>query len=146
MGKNGKFKKYHLLDNIFIFGYNLNAASTSPSQTVPKTLNDIEKEKIKKRGKENLLNGFDNIENNQLDKISVVVKSLVIVAPEELQNVINFDDYKSQLIGKSKSINELSLISQKMTKDYQLNNLPLVRVILPKQELKPSGATIFLKL
>ena len=128
-----------------LFGYNLNAASTSPSQTVPKVFDDIEKEKIKKRGKENLLNGLDNIKNNQLNQISVVVKSLVIVAPEELQNVINFDDYKSQLIGKSKSINELNLISQKMTKDYQLNNLPLVRVILPKQELKPSGATIFFK-
>ncbi len=128
-----------------LFGYSLHAASTSPSQTIPKVLENIEKEKIKKRGKENLLNGLDNIKNNQLDQISVIVKSLVIVAPKELQNVINFDDYKIQLIGKSKSIKELSLISQKMTKDYQLNDFPLVRVILPKQELKPSGATIFFK-
>ena len=128
-----------------LFGYNLNAASTSPSQTIPKVFENIEKEKIKKRGKENLLNGLDNIKNNQPNQISVIVKSLVIVAPKELQNVINFDDYKIQLIGKSKSIKELSLISQKMTKDYQLNDFPLVRVILPKQELKPSGATIFFK-
>ena len=32
-----------------------------------------------------------------------------------------------------------------MTKDYQSKEFPLVRVILPKQELKPDGATIFFK-
>ena len=32
-----------------------------------------------------------------------------------------------------------------MTKDYQSKDFPLVRVILPKQELKQEGATIFFK-
>ena len=132
---------------ILLFSFSLHAASTSPSQTVPKVLEDIEKEKIKKRSDENLLNGLGNIKikENQLDQISVTVKSLVVIASKELQNVINFDDYKNQLIGKSKSINELNLIAKKMTKDYQLNDFPLVRVILPKQELKPDSATIFFK-
>ena len=132
---------------ILLFSFNLHAASTSPSQTVPKVLEDIEKEKIKKRSDENLLNGLGNIKTkeNQLDQISVTIKSLVVIASKELQNVINFDDYKNQLIGKSKSINELNLIAKKMTKDYQLNDFPLVRVILPKQELKPDSATIFFK-
>ena len=132
---------------ILLFSFSLHAASTSPSQTVPKVLEDIEKEKIKKRSDENLLNGLGNIKikENQLDQISVTIKSLVVIASKELQNVINFDDYKNQLIGKSKSINELNLIAKKMTKDYQLNDFPLVRVILPKQELKPDSATIFFK-
>ena len=132
---------------ILLFSFSLHAASTSPSQTVPKVLEDIEKEKIKKRSDENLLNGLCNIKikENQLDQISVTIKSLVVIASKELQNVINFDDYKNQLIGKSKSINELNLIAKKMTKDYQLNDFPLVRVILPKQELKPDSATIFFK-
>ena len=132
---------------ILLFSFSLHAASTSPSQTVPKVLEDIEKEKIKKRSDENLLNGLGNIKikQNQLDQISVTIKSLVVIASKELQNVINFDDYKNQLIGKSKSINELNLIAKKMTKDYQLNDFPLVRVILPKQELKPDSATIFFK-
>ena len=93
------------------------------------------------------MNGLGNIKikENQLDQISVTIKSLVVIASKELQNVINFDDYKNQLIGKSKSINELNLIAKKMTKDYQLNDFPLVRVILPKQELKPDSATIFFK-
>ena len=105
------------------------------------------KKKLKKRSDENLLNGLGNvkIKENQLDQISVTIKSLVVIASKELQNVINFDDYKNQLIGKSKSINELNLIAKKMTKDYQLNDFPLVRVILPKQELKPDSATIFFK-
>ena len=30
-----------------------------------------------------------------------------------------------------------------MTKDYHSEEFPLVEVILPKQELKPDGATIF---
>ncbi len=132
---------------ILLFSFSLHAASTSPSQTVPKVLEDIEKEKIKKRSDENLLNGLGNIKikENQLDQISVTIKSLVVIASKELQNVINFDDYKNQLIGKSKSINELNLIAKKMTKDYQLNDFPLVRVILPKQELKQDSATIFFK-
>ena len=123
------------------------AASTSPSQTVPKVFEEIEKEKIKKRDGKQLLNGLDNIKTKkeELEQISVTVSSLVIIASKELQNIISFDNYKKQLIGKSKSINELNLIAKKMTKDYQSKEFPLVRVILPKQELKPDGATIFFK-
>ena len=94
-----------------------------------------------------LLNGLNNIKTKkeELEQISVTVSSLVIIATKELQNIISFDNYKKQLIGKSKSINELNLIAKKMTKDYQSKEFPLVRVILPKQELKPDGATIFFK-
>ena len=142
-----QFKSIIYFKIILLFSFSLHAASTSPSQTVPKVLEDIEKKKLKKRSDENLLNGLGNvkIKENQLDQISVTIKSLVVIASKELQNVINFDDYKNQLIGKSKSINELNLIAKKMTKDYQLNDFPLVRVILPKQELKPDSATIFFK-
>ena len=142
-----KFKSIIYFKIFLLFSYNLHAASNSPSQTVPKVFENIEKEKIKKGGNNDLLNGLDNIKikEDQLDQISVTIKSLVIIVSKELQNIINFDDYKKQLIGKSKGINELNLIAKKMTKDYQLNDFPLVRVILPKQELKPDGATIFFK-
>ena len=44
---------------LLLFSFQLNAASTSPSQTVPKVLEDIEKEKNKKLDNhENLLNGL----------------------------------------------------------------------------------------
>ena len=37
------------------------------------------------------------------------------------------------------------MLANGITKDYQTKDLPLVRVILPKQELKPDGATVFFK-
>ena len=111
-------------------------------QTVPKVLEEIEKEKSKLDNQE-FFNGLKNIKKKSR-QISVVVKSLVIIA-EELQNIVDFDTYKNQLIGKSKSINELNLIANMMTRDFRAKEFPLVRVILPKQELKPDGATIFLR-
>ena len=62
-----------------------------------------------------------------------------------MQNIINFDIYKNQLVSKSSTINELNMIANSMTKDYQSKDFPLVRVILPKQELKKEGATVFFK-
>ena len=44
---------------LFNFSKNLNAASTSPSQTLPKVLEDIEKEKIKKLDNQELLKGLE---------------------------------------------------------------------------------------
>ena len=119
---------------LLLFSFQLNAASTSPSQTVPKVLEEIEKEKIKKLDNQEFFNGLKNIkkEEENLEQISVVVKSLVIIASEELQNIVDFDTYKNQLIGKSKSINELNLIANMMTRDFRAKEFPLVRVILPK--------------
>ena len=93
---------------LFNFSKNLNAASTSPSQTVPKVLEDIEKEKIKKRDNQELLKGLENtkIKREQLEQISVIVNSIVVIASKELQNIINFDIYKNQLVSKSTTINE----------------------------------------
>ena len=67
---------------LFNFSKNLNAASTSPSQTLPKVLEDIEKEKIKKRDNQELLKGLENtkIKREQLDQISVIVNSIVAVS------------------------------------------------------------------
>ena len=131
----------------FFFSKNLIAATTLPSQTVPKVFEDIEKEKIQRREDLELLNSLENIKKRkaQQEKIYVTVDSLVIIASKELQNAINFETYKNQLVGKSKSIDELNLLANRMTRDYQIKDFPLVRVILPKQELKPDGATVFFK-
>ena len=132
---------------MFFFSKNLNAGTTLPSQTVPKVFEDIEREKIQRFEDRELLNGLENIKKSkvQQEKIYVTIDSLVIIASKELQNVINFETYKNQLIGKSRSIDELNILANKMTKDYQTRDFPLVRVILPKQELKPDGATVFFK-
>ena len=144
--KQDSFKIFFVLF-LFFFSKNLDAGTTLPSQTVPKVFEDIEKEKIQKREERDLLNGLENIKKRmvQQEKIFVTVDSLVIIASNELQKVINFETYKNQLIGKSKSIDELNILANRMTKDYQTRDFPLVRVILPKQELKPDGATVFFK-
>ena len=99
-----KFKGIIYFIIFLLFGNNLHSASTSPSQTVPKIFEDIEKEKIKKQGEDNLINGLDNIKikKDKLDQISIVVNSLVIIASQELQNIISFKTYNDQLIGKTK--------------------------------------------
>ena len=103
MRKNRFTIFFFVFCTLFNFSKNLNAASTSPSQTVPKVLEDIEKEKIKKRDNQDLLKDLENtkIKREQLDQISVIVNSIVVIASKELQNIINFDIYKNQLVGKS---------------------------------------------
>ena len=106
------------------------------------------KKKNKKARQSRTLERFrkhQNKKESELDQISVIVDSIVIIASKELQNIINFDIYKNQLVSKSSTINELNMIANSMTKDYQSKDLPLVRVILPKQELKKRVRQYFSK-
>ena len=50
---------------------------------MPKVLEEIEKEKIKKRDDQGLFNSLDDIKKNkvQQEQITVIVDSLVIIAP-----------------------------------------------------------------
>ena len=132
---------------LFTWRNELEGATTSPSQIVPKVFEEIEKEKIKKLDKENILKDLNKIDSDDQkpDKIEVVVESIVIIAPKNLQKIIVFDRYKKELVGKKKNIDDLNGVSRKMTQEFGLNDFPLVRVILPKQELKADGATIFFK-
>ena len=132
---------------LFTWRNELEGATTSPSQIVPKVFEEIEKEKIKKLDKKNILKDLNKIDSDDQkpDKIEVVVESIVIIAPKNLQKIIVFDKYKKELVGKKKNIDDLNGVSRKMTQEFGLNNFPLVRVILPKQNLKADGATIFFK-
>ena len=132
---------------LFTWRNELEGATTSPSQIVPKVFEEIKKEKIKKLDKENILKDLNKIDSDDQkpDKIEVVVESIVIIAPKNLQKIIVFDKYKKELVGKKKNIDDLNGVSRKMTREFGLNNFPLVRVILPKQNLKADGATIFFK-
>ena len=132
---------------LFTWRNELEGATTSPSQIVPKVFEEIEKEKIKKLDKENILKDLNKIDSDDQkpNEIEVVVESIVIIAPKNLQKIIVFDKYKKELVGKKKNIDDLNGVSRKMTQEFGLNNFPLVRVILPKQNLKADGATIFFK-
>ena len=82
--------------------------------------------------------------NQQEDTgIKINLKSLIILAPKELQNIIDKEKYNKILIGEPKGINELYNIAYEIEKEFNQKGYPLVRVILPIQELTPEQATVF---
>ena len=99
---------------LFTWRNELEGATTSPSQIVPKVFEEIEKEKIKKLDKKNILKDLNKIDSDDQkpDKIEVVVESIVIIAPKNLQKIIVFDKYKKELVGKKKSIDDLNGVSR----------------------------------
>ena len=67
------------------------------------------------------------------------------MAPKELQKKVNFTKYQQEVIGIPKSIEEFYIIAADIQKEFKSQGFPLVRVIVPKQELEPENATVFLK-
>ena len=126
---------------------NIHAANTSPSQVVPKVFEQIEKDNIKKGEQENLLKDLNNLQKevNKNEEITVSIQSIVIISPKDLQKVLNFKLYEKELVGKTLNIESLNTVARKITQEYNNIGYPLVRVIIPRQELKPEGATVFFK-
>ena len=77
--------------------------------------------------------------------ITITPQTLIILAPQELQNIISVDKYKNKIIGKEQNISELYGLALEIEKDYNEKGYPLVRVVLPTQELEPEEATVFIK-
>ena len=78
--------------------------------------------------------------------ITIIPETIIILAPKKLQKVVNIDKYKKELIGQEKSINDLYKIAEKLTEDFNDKGYPLVRVILPSQELDSENASVFFKI
>ncbi len=77
--------------------------------------------------------------------ITIIPETLIILAPNALQKIISIEKYQNKVIGQEKSISELYNLALEIEKEYNEKGYPLVRVILPTQELEPEQATIFLK-
>lgn len=125
---------------------------TTPSQALPdlfKTYNKPDFYKLRKAQK--IVPVVPKpIKNNETDKIidptlKIIPESIVILAPKLLQNVIDFDKYKNELIGKDQSISNIHDVANKLTNEFNEKGFPLVRVIVPSQELDIVNATIFFK-
>ncbi len=114
---------------------------------VPKVFEKIEKDKIKKGEQDNLLKDLNNLQKkvNKNEEITVSIQSIVIISPKELQKVLDFKVYEKELVGKTLNVENLNSVARKITQEYKNIGYPLVRVILPRQELKPDGATVFFK-
>ena len=77
--------------------------------------------------------------------IKITPETIIILAPKELQNIISVSKYQDEIIGKPQSVNALYSIALEIEKEFNDKGYPLVRVILPVQELEQEQATIFLR-
>ena len=62
-----------------------------------------------------------------------------------MQKIINFEKYKKDILNKETSIDQLNSIAEELTDEFYNKGYPLVRVIVPSQELDTQNATIFFK-
>ena len=88
-----------------------------------------------------------DIKQQEETGIKIIPETLIILAPKELQNlIISVDKYQQGDHWKTKSINELyATLALEIEKEFNSKGYPLVRVILPVQELDQEQATIFFK-
>lgn len=122
-------------------------ASTNPSNTLPESFQRPETESLNNFKKRALPStNFENKDIQQEDDgLKIVTKTLIVLAPRTLQKKVNFLKYEQEVVGKLKKIKDFYQIANDITKEYKLKGFPLVRVIVPKQELKPENAVVFLK-
>ncbi len=123
------------------------SASTNPSNTLPESFQRPETESLNNFKKRALPStNFENKDIQQEDDgLKIVTKTLIVLAPRTLQKKVNFLKYEQEVVGKLKKIKDFYQIANDITKEYKLKGFPLVRVIVPKQELKPENAVVFLK-
>ena len=137
---------------IFLFGVinyqKLMAAPQTPSQALPKMFQKppgLDYYQFKKQDK--VVPELPEIEIKQQEDVGIVIRlsSIIILAPKNLQNIISVEKYQTKVIGKAQSISDLYNIALEIEKDFNDKGYPLVRVILPVQELEPNQASVFFK-
>jgi hemolysin activation/secretion protein len=144
-----KFFQLFLLATFGLANTKLSYASPqTPSQALPKMFQKppgIDYYQFKKQ--ETVVPQMPQIDINQQEDtgIKINLKSLIILAPKELQNIVDKEKYYKSLIGTPQSINDLYQIAYEIERDFNEKGYPLVRVILPIQELAPEQATVFFK-
>ena len=71
-------------------------ATTAPSQIVPNVLDEIEKREIENQKNKQILPEIRELDSLKKldDPIKAKINSLIIIAPKELQTVIDFNKYK----------------------------------------------------
>jgi hemolysin activation/secretion protein len=131
-----------------IFNDLLAANPRTPSQALPKMFQrpaGVDYYEMKKQ--DQIIPAIPEIKLKQQEDtgITITPETLIILAPTELQKVVPIDKYQEKIIGKELSISELYNLALEVEKDFNDKGYPLVRVILPTQELEPEQATVFLK-
>ena len=126
----------------------LSSAPQTPSQALPKMFQkqpSLDYYQFKKQ--DQVIPELPAIEAKQQEDtgIKIIPETIIILAPKELQSIISVDKYQEEIIGKPQSINQLYSIAFEIEKEFNSKGYPLVRVILPVQELDQEQATVFFK-
>ena len=126
----------------------LAATPRTPSQALPKMFqkpSSVDYYEMKRQ--ESIIPNIPTIDIKQQEDtgITITPETLIILAPVELQKIISVEKYQEMIIGKEQSVSELYDLALEIEKDFNEKGYPLVRVILPTQELEPSQATLFFK-
>lgn len=138
-----------LIATIFLFPETSFSGSTiqTPSQTLPKMFKKppgMDYYEFKK--KENIVPNLPEIQEKEIEStVSIYLSNIIILAPKNLQKVIDVSKYKEKIIGKPQNVNNLYGIAAEIEKDFNQKGYPLVRVTLPVQELDQDQATVFFK-
>ncbi len=137
-----------LLSNIFV-SHSHAANPRTPSQALPKMFRgqaSPDYYDLKKQGE--ILPNLDvkqPIEQQSDTGIKIVPETLIILAPKELQNIIDIDNYKKDIVGTEQTVQNLYDLAIRIEREFNSKGYPLVRAFLPTQELEPEQATVFIK-
>ena len=137
-----------VFSSIILSTSDVESASTTPSVTLPDVFQRPENRTFNKFEKKNLpLSKIQNLKDREQsdEGFEIISNTLIILAPKELQQKVDFTKYQQQVIGIPKSIKDFYNIAADIQKEFKIKGFPLVRVIVPKQELELENATVFLK-
>ena len=131
-----------------LFSTNVNAVPRTPSQALPEMFQkppgldfyNYKKNKAKLPVVPKIQQSLD-LEND----IFIKPTSLIILTPKPLQKILNLKKYNDLAIGKDITIDGLYNLAFEIEQEFSSKGFPLVRVILPTQELEPGAATVFFK-
>ena len=137
-----------LLIIFYFYSFSAISAPRTPSQALPKMfkqptgLDYYDFKKLKK-----VIPNLPSIDVQQQEDtgIEIIPETLIILAPKELQKIISLEKFQEGIVGVPQSIKSLYSIALKIEKEFNDKGFPLVRVILPVQELEQEQATIFFK-
>ena len=131
-----------------LFSTNVNAVPRTPSQALPEMFQkppglDFYNYKKNKAA----LPVVPKIQQSLGLESDILIKptSLIILTPKPLQKILNIKKYNDLAIGKDFTIDGLYNLAFEIEQEFSSKGFPLVRVILPTQELEPGAATVFFK-
>lgn len=135
---------------VLLFGFSTTANTRTPSQALPdffKKYNQPQFYDLKKKKKEipKVLNNLKQQKVSDDFKLIIKPKTVIILAPKVLQEIIDFNYYKEEIMNKKISIENLYEFASRLTDKFNEKGYPLVRVVVPSQELDSDDTTIFFK-